>query len=95
VPHGCQHEARVRLLLAGKTLHATQHGNSPDAAIGAALRRVEDALYAQRALRYHSPTVMPSPQNAPSPRSSPCTGNKPTAPPRRVPLYSTTAKKIG
>jgi ribosome-associated translation inhibitor RaiA len=80
VPHGCQHEARVRLLLAGKTLHATQHGNSPDAAIGAALRRVEDALYAQRALRQHSPTVMRSPQNAPSPR--------------RVPLYSTMAKKI-
>jgi hypothetical protein len=93
VSHGSQYEARVRLLLAGKTLYATQHGDSPDAAIGVALRCVEDALYAQRALRQHSPTVMYPSQKASSPRSSPFTGNRPTALPKRMPLYSTTAKK--
>jgi ribosome-associated translation inhibitor RaiA len=48
---GYLHEARVRLLLAGKTLYAVQHGDSPDAAIGAALRCVEGALQERRALR--------------------------------------------
>jgi ribosome-associated translation inhibitor RaiA len=37
--HDSLHEARVRLLLVGKTLYAMQHGDSPDAAIGPALRR--------------------------------------------------------
>jgi ribosome-associated translation inhibitor RaiA len=94
VSHNSQYEARVRLLLAGKTLYATQHGNSPDAAIGVALRCVEDALYAQRALRRRSTPVIPPPQKAPSPHSSPFTGHRPTEPPERMPLYSTTAKKI-
>jgi ribosomal subunit interface protein len=49
-----RHEARVRLLLAGKTLYAVQHGDSPDAAIGAALRRVESALQKRRAMRQRS-----------------------------------------
>jgi ribosome-associated translation inhibitor RaiA len=45
------HEARVRLLLGEKTLHAMQYGASPDAAIGAALRKLEDALHRVRAAR--------------------------------------------
>jgi ribosome-associated translation inhibitor RaiA len=77
---GSLHEARVRLLLAGKTLYATQQGDSPDAAVGAALGYIEDALYAQRALqRRHLPTAMYSPQNA--------------APLRKAPQRHTTAKK--
>jgi ribosome-associated translation inhibitor RaiA len=48
---GSWHEARVRLLLAGKTLYAVHPGESPDAAIGAALRRLEGALQERRALR--------------------------------------------
>jgi ribosome-associated translation inhibitor RaiA len=87
VHHGYLHEARVRLLLAGKTLYVTQHGNSPDAAIGAALHRIEDDLSAQRALRQHAP------QNTPSPRAFPLMGDRPSAQPRRVPLRRTTAKK--
>jgi ribosome-associated translation inhibitor RaiA len=87
VRQGHQYEARVRLLLAGKTLYATQHGSSPDAAIGAALRCVEDDLSVQRALRHHAHTAMPSP------RSSPFIGDRPTAQPQRVPLRRTTAKK--
>jgi ribosome-associated translation inhibitor RaiA len=93
VHHGHRHEARVRLLLAGKTLYATQYGNSPDAAIGAALRHVEDALYAQRALPQHARTAMRSTQNAPPSRSSPFIEDRRIAPPRRVPLRRTTAKK--
>jgi ribosome-associated translation inhibitor RaiA len=87
VRQGHQHEARVRLLLAGKTLYATQHGISPDAAIGAALRRVEDDLSVQRALRQHARTAIPSPC------SSTFIGDRPTAQPQRVPLRRTTAKK--
>lgn len=52
------HEARVRLLLAEKTLHAMQHGASPDAAIGAALRKIEDALHKVRAARFRRRTVL-------------------------------------
>jgi hypothetical protein len=48
---GSWHEARVRLLTAGKTLCAVHPGDSPDAAIGAALSRVEGALQERRALR--------------------------------------------
>ena len=57
-----RHEARVRLLLAGKTLCAVQHGDSPDAAIGAALRHVESALHERRALRQRA---RPRPVSAP------------------------------
>jgi ribosome-associated translation inhibitor RaiA len=52
------HEARVRLLLAEQTLHAMQHGASPDAAIGAALRKIEDALHKVRAARYRRRTIL-------------------------------------
>lgn len=48
---GSWHEARVRLLTAGKTLCAVHPGDSPDAAIGAALSRVEGALQERRALQ--------------------------------------------
>jgi ribosome-associated translation inhibitor RaiA len=90
---GHQHEAHVRLMLAGQTLYAMQHGNSPDAAIGAALRRVEDDLFTQRALRRHRHTALHAPQNASPPRSSPRIGERPTAQPRRVSLRRTTAKR--
>ena len=93
VRHGDQHEAHVCLLLAGKTLYATQQGDSPDAAVGAALRHVEDALHARRALRRHAPTTMYSPQNEPPLRSSLCTGDRPSAPLQRVPRRRITAKK--
>jgi ribosome-associated translation inhibitor RaiA len=56
-----RYEARVSLLLAGKTLYAVQHGDSPDAAIGAALRCVEKALHERRALRRCSrPSLVPA-----------------------------------
>ena len=93
VHHGSWHEACVRLLLAGKTLYAAQPGNSPDAAVGAALRDVEDALYKRRALRHPAHPVTPALQNAPSPRSSPVAGDRPTTPPQRVPRRRATAKK--
>jgi ribosome-associated translation inhibitor RaiA len=93
VRQGHQHEAHVRLVLAGKTLYAMQHGNSPDAAIGAALRRVEDDLSTHRALCRHRHTAMHAPQNPSPPRSSPFIGGRPTAQPRRVPLRRTTAKR--
>ena len=84
----------MRLLLAGKTLYAAQPGNSPDAAVGAALRDVEDALYATRPATPAHP-VTPALQNAPSPRSSPVAGDRPTASlPQRVPRRRATAKKI-
>ena len=93
VRHGDRHEAHVCLLLAGKTLYATQQGDSPDAAVGAALRHVEDALDARRALRRHAPTAMYSPQNEPPLRSSLRTGDRPSASLRRVRRRRTTAKK--
>jgi ribosome-associated translation inhibitor RaiA len=45
------HEARVRLLLSGTTLMAQHHGASPDAAIGAALRCIAEALTGRRRRR--------------------------------------------
>jgi ribosome-associated translation inhibitor RaiA len=53
-----QYMARVRLFLAGKTLHSMQHGASPDAAIGAALWGVAHALYKVR-IRQRPPSVPP------------------------------------
>jgi ribosome-associated translation inhibitor RaiA len=59
------HEARVRLLLAEKTLHAMQHGASPDAAIGAALKKIENALHKVRAARFRRRTVLRHAHSAP------------------------------
>lgn len=58
-----QYKAQVRLLLAGKTLHAMQHGASPDAAIGAALWGVAHALYKVRARRRSFGVSSPPRQN--------------------------------
>jgi ribosome-associated translation inhibitor RaiA len=43
--------ARVHLLLAGKSLQVTQHGETPDAAIRAALQMLQRALHNVRAAR--------------------------------------------
>ena len=51
------HEAQVRLLLSGTTLMAQHHGASPDAAIGAALRSIADALTVHRRRRQYARAV--------------------------------------
>jgi ribosome-associated translation inhibitor RaiA len=55
------HEARVRLLLSGTTLMAQHHGPSPDAAIGAALRHIAEALMTRRQRRQSRRAVPRSP----------------------------------
>jgi ribosome-associated translation inhibitor RaiA len=65
------HEARVRLLLSGTTLTAQHHGASPDAAIGAALRRIAEALMARRRRRQCGRAIPRLPQHPqrPPPRA--------------------------
>lgn len=55
------HEARVRLLLSGTTLTIQRHGDSPDAAIGAALRHIAEALTTRRRRRQYGPAVPHAP----------------------------------
>ena len=93
VNQGRQHEARVRLLLAGKTLYAVQHGDSPDAAIGAALRHVEVALNGDVPYDATRPAAMYSPRTS-RPSARPCApASMPSATSRRrLPVSSTVAK---
>jgi ribosome-associated translation inhibitor RaiA len=48
--------ARIQLLLEGKTLRATQHGTTPDAAIHAALQAVQRTLHNVRSVRQRART---------------------------------------
>ena len=43
--------ARIQLLLAGTTLRVTQRGATPDAAVNAAMREVQEALHDNRVAR--------------------------------------------
>jgi ribosome-associated translation inhibitor RaiA len=49
--------ARIQLLLAGITLQVTQRATTPDAAVNAALLKVQDALHDIRAARSRTPAA--------------------------------------
>jgi ribosome-associated translation inhibitor RaiA len=51
VQQGRREAVWVELLLAGKSLHVTQRGATPDAAVDAAFRRVQRELHDVRAAR--------------------------------------------
>jgi ribosome-associated translation inhibitor RaiA len=55
------HEAQVRLLLSGTTLTVQRHGPSPDAAIGAVLRSIAEALTMRRRRRQYRSAAPLSP----------------------------------
>jgi ribosome-associated translation inhibitor RaiA len=57
VQQGLRDAVCVELLLAGKSLHVTQHGPTPDAAMDAAFRVVQWELHNVRAARWARTSV--------------------------------------